>query len=416
MLGNKLFIALASLVAFTTVIGGSPSVQAVDEVPAPDTLVPQIDTSFYQIASRKISVPVGSPYLTAIGPTNVLSLDWDFELALTDISSGTSRALGILGLPPESRVLDIYWDKLLPKNARSATVMVSYGTFGADRCRRSILREAQIDLTGAGANSLGTVWFSSPCYEAMDSYPLAQSGGRITRATKAITGNADAKQFFFSVGDFELSRAQMNALSSTQRKYLTAALLLTAPKKAEIWARGLRNAQGLTTAKIDNKAVLLATLHGPRGGDELNIVERGGDYGWPYYSYGTAYGANQPQNTAKNQGTSPQKYPPLFAWLPSIGPTSVIQTQGPAYSHWWSNGTRTSDLIVNGMGSHWLYRLRIDNGAVRYVEPIFTGVRLRTLIQMPNGDLVGGIDASSSELIVFTPVSIWQESGDFRPL
>lgn len=378
--------------------------------------MPLITTEFYQIAERTISVPVGSPYLTAIGPTTVLSMDWDFELAKTDIATGTSVALGTLALPAESRVLDIYWDSLLPKSTSQATTMVAYGEFGPDRCRRSVLREARIDLTGAGKSSLGRVWFTSPCYPAVESYPLAQSGGRIARATKAITGVTKAQQFFFTVGDFELSRAQMNALSGAQRKYLTTALLLTAPREPQIWARGLRNAQGLTTAYINNQHVLVATLHGPRGGDEINIVERDGDYGWPYYSYGTAYGADQPQNTAKNQGVASKKYPPLFAWVPSIGPTSVLQVKGPAFQTWWANGNNTSDLIVNGMGSHWLYRLRIDGGAVRYVEPIFTGVRLRTLIQMPNGYFVGGIDTSSSELIVFAPTAIWKETGDFAAL
>ena len=409
----KKFVSITAAIALS--LGLSAPVAAVGEVPAPDSLVPVIDTEFYQIAAQRIPVPVGSPYITTLGPTNVLSLDWDYELAITDIVAGSSRALGSLALPAESRVLDIYWDSLMPRNASRATVMVAYGEFGADRCRRSVLREARIDLTGTGTNQLGTVWFASPCFPPSDGYPLAQSGGRIARAIQAITGIKDPDQFFFTVGDFELSRAQMNALPQNSRKFLTAAMLLTGPRKSLVWARGLRNAQGLTTAFIDDRHVLVATLHGPRGGDEINIVERDGDYGWPYYSYGTPYGMDQPQNTAKYQGYSTQKYPPLFAWVPSIGPTSVLQVKGSTYYDWWGNGKNTSDLIVNGMGSHWLYRLRVDSNAVRYVEPIFTGVRLRTVIQMPNGLLVGGIDASSSELIVFDPVSIWRPVGGYFP-
>ena len=408
---EKLTAIAITLALFT---GAMPGIHAAGEVPAPDTLVPVMDTHFYQIESRKISVPVGSPYLTPLGPTTVLSLDWDFELAVTDIATGASQFLGTLGLPADARVLDIYWDKLLPKSTSAATAMVAYGEFGPNQCRRSVMREVKIDLTGGGVNSLGKVWFTSPCYPAAESFPLAQSGGRITRAPQSITGDANPNQFFFTVGDFELSLAEMKRLSQAQRKYLTTMVLLTGPNKSEMWARGLRNAQGVTTALIDNKPVLLATMHGPRGGDELDTVERGGDYGWPYSSYGTAYGYGQPNNTAKKQGTVPAKYPPLFAWLPSIGPTSVVQVHGPTYSKWWSNGARTSDLIVNGMGTHWLYRLRIDGGAVRYVEPIFTGVRLRTLIEMPNGVLVGGIDKSSSELIVYSKVSTWNESGGYQ--
>jgi hypothetical protein len=395
-------------------LGFSPPALAVGEVPAPDTLVPIIDTEFYQIAAQKIPVPVGSPYITALGPSNVLSLDWDYELAVTDIVNGSSRALGDLALPTESRVLDVYWDSQMPRNATRATVMVAYGEFGPDRCRRSVLREARIDLTGAGANQLGTVWFTSPCYPAMEgNFVLAQSGGRIARATAAITEIKKPQQFFFSVGDFLLSASEMDALPLKTRRYLTTAMLLTGPRESQIWAKGLRNTQGLSTAVIEGKPVLVASLHGPRGGDEINVVERGGDYGWPNYSYGTAYGMGQPQNTAKNQGYASQKYPPLFAWVPAIGPTSVFQVKGPTYQNWWGNRKNTADLIVNGMGSNWLYRLRIDANAVRYVEPIFTGVRLRTLIQMPNGLLVGGIDASSSELIVFNPIAIWRPVGGY---
>ncbi len=409
---TTLGLVSGSLLTLSVLTG--PAVLAVGEVPAPDTFVTEITSYFYYLDAQKVSTPVGTPYITPISNSQVLGLDWDFELSVTNIDSGASTFLGTLPLPAQNRVLDIYWDATLPKNSISVTALISYGEFGADQCRRSVLREVTVDLTGAEANKLGKYWFRSPCFPAAEQHPLKQSGGRVTAIPAKMQKQTNGGRYFFSVGDFALSRAQMAKLPTASRKYLTSVVQLNAPGESEIWATGLRNVQGITTGMIDGTPELVTTEHGPRGGDDLNIVRKGNFYGWPAYSYGTPYGPVQPQNTATNQGMEKKSTQPVFSWLPSIGPTSIVQVKGPAFNAWWNKAAQSPDFIVNGMGSHWLHRLRIENGAVRYVEGLFTGVRFRTLIQMPNGILVGGVDVSSSELIVYRPKLTWQPSGLFQ--
>lgn len=115
----------------------------------------------------------------------------------------------------------------------------------------------------------------------------------------------------------------------------------------EIWSYGHRNPQGLA---FDSKGVLWEAEFGPRGGDEVNIVEKGKNYGWPVVTYGKEYWGPSIGVTSK-EGMSQ----PLFYWVPSISPSGLMLYEGEAFPKFKGNL-----FLATLSGSH-LHRVVFDN-------------------------------------------------------
>ena len=143
----------------------------------------------------------------------------------------------------------------------------------------------------------------------------------------------------------------------------------------EVLALGLRNPQGLTG---DAAGHLWETEHGPQGGDELNVLEPGGNYGWPQVTYGVGFGSWVNVPHAAEVGLHDSFTKPVFAWVPSIGISSVIVNDEHLFPLW------KDDLLIGSLTGHALYRVRRDGTDVQYVERIEVGNRIRDLVQMPD--------------------------------
>ncbi len=124
----------------------------------------------------------------------------------------------------------------------------------------------------------------------------------------------------------------------------------TAGAAPSIWCYGNRNPQGL---RFDTKTGLLwETEHGPRGGDELNIIEKGKNYGWPVITYGVNY-----SGTAITDHTSePGMEQPVTYWTPSIAVSGLEIYHGGLFPEWKGN------LFAGALAHQKLVRLEIDNG------------------------------------------------------
>lgn len=148
-------------------------------------------------------------------------------------------------------------------------------------------------------------------------------------------------------------------------------------RKTRVISIGHRNPQGLLITKSGE---LLSTEHGPAGGDKLNLITEGANYGWPNVTLGTDYGTYGWQNNSfVGQHTGYQT--PIFAWVPSIGVSNVIQVEG--FHRRWDG-----DLIVSSLKAQSLFRLRMDQMRVLYSEPIWVGQRIRDIRQLENGTIV----------------------------
>jgi glucose/arabinose dehydrogenase len=162
-------------------------------------------------------------------------------------------------------------------------------------------------------------------------------------------------------------------------KTATAAFTYTFPgpnlTPSETWTSGHRTPYGLAFAP-DGR--LWELEHGPRGGDELNLIEPGKNYGWPFVSYATNYdGVAIPSPDTRNDLTKPVIY-----WTPVIAPGNMTFYQGRMFPQW--NGS----LLIGGMGSRTLSRVTVDSkGGATPAERWSVGFQVRDVAVAPDGAL-----------------------------
>ena len=142
---------------------------------------------------------------------------------------------------------------------------------------------------------------------------------------------------------------------------------------AEIWSLGHRNPLGLA---FDASGQLWNVEMGPQGGDELNRVERGANYGWPTVSNGVNYGGGP----IPDHDTRPEFNAPAVYWVPSISPSSLLFYDGDAFPQW------QGDAFIGGLSSQSIRRIEFDGegGAVE-AGHFEMGMRIRGLAQGPDG-------------------------------
>ena len=153
----------------------------------------------------------------------------------------------------------------------------------------------------------------------------------------------------------------------------------------EIWTYGHRNAQGLAVHPETGDVWL--NEHGPRGGDELNLIRPGLNYGWPVVGYGVNYGSG----AAIHQGTHLDGMePPTHIWVPSIGISGMLFYSGDAFPEW------RGDMFVGGLSGQRLVRLRLQGEEVEREEILIQDMgRIRDIQQGPDGYLYLATDGGS---------------------
>jgi glucose/arabinose dehydrogenase len=152
--------------------------------------------------------------------------------------------------------------------------------------------------------------------------------------------------------------------------------------RPEIWTYGHRNQQGM--AFHPETGDLWATEHGPQGGDELNLIKPGLNYGWPVVGYGVNYNTGR----AIHEGTLREgMQPPVHFWVPSIATAGILFYTGDKFPEWKGN------LLVGGMVGQQLARLTLDGQRVRAEETLMLGQgRIRDVRQGPDGFIYLAMD------------------------
>ena len=151
----------------------------------------------------------------------------------------------------------------------------------------------------------------------------------------------------------------------------------TAGARAEIWSFGHRNPQGMAYDRKNKR--LWSIEHGPRGGDEINLVLRGRNYGWPVISHGKEYWGPVSIGEGSSKAGMEQPYK---VYIPSIAPGSLILYQGEAFPEW------RGDLFAGALKLRHLNRIRLaDDGTVVTEERLLEdlGERIRALLEGPEG-------------------------------
>jgi len=161
----------------------------------------------------------------------------------------------------------------------------------------------------------------------------------------------------------------------------------------EILSYGHRNIQGLVYDR--GRGVLWAHEHGPRGGDELNRIRAGANYGWPLATHGVDYNGALVSPYTSRPGTEP----PVVHWTPSVAPAGMALYEGDLFPEW------RGDLLVSTLVEQSVRRLVIENGAVVRQEVLFRGLgeRIRDVRVGPDGAVWLLTDAADGRVLRVTP-------------
>lgn len=151
--------------------------------------------------------------------------------------------------------------------------------------------------------------------------------------------------------------------------------------KRAIYSYGHRNPQGLT--KHPETGKIWEHEHGPRGGDEINIIRKGDNYGWPVITYGINYVGTK----ITDETSRPGMEQPVYQWTPSIAPSGMAFVSSDKYPDW------RGSLLVGSLAFQYLERLEFENGGVVYREKLLDGMgRVRNVRQGPDGFIYVGIE------------------------
>ena len=166
-----------------------------------------------------------------------------------------------------------------------------------------------------------------------------------------------------------------------------------AEAKPETWSYGHRNAQGLALHPTSGK--LWEHEHGPRGGDEINLIEKGKNYGWPVIGYGIDYSGVKIHASTRKEGMEQ----PLWNWVPSIAPSGMAFYTGGLFPAWRGN------LFVGALAGQLLVRLELDGDKVIREERLLRELRerIRDVRQGPDGALWLLTDSSSGRILRLVP-------------
>ena len=259
------------------------------------------------------------------------------------------------------------------------------------------VRLSEADLSD-DQTSLTTPWRlvfeTAPCLEPTPPYfGGLQAGGRLAEPRPGV--------ILLTVGDFSIDG--LNAREETSQDPATSYGKIyeidLGTGASRVVSIGHRNPQGLA---VDDSGNIWETEHGPQGGDEINLILEGRNYGWPKVTFGTQYGSDVwpiSQTPGRHDGFEP----PVYAWMPSIGISNLIQIDG--FAPPWDG-----DLLVASLGGRTLYRLRMEDGRVVYAEPIKMDYRIRDLGQLADGRILMWVDRR--RLMILEPERFSNEAAE----
>jgi glucose/arabinose dehydrogenase len=165
--------------------------------------------------------------------------------------------------------------------------------------------------------------------------------------------------------------------------------------RPEIWAYGIRSPQGITLHPETGE--LWEAEHGPRGGDEINLILRGRNYGWPTITYGINYNGTPITDITEKDGMEQ----PLHHWVPSIATSGIAIYDGDAFPGW------RGDVFVGGLVGTQLARVSFDGTRSVSEETLLAELkaRIRDVRSGPDGYLYLLVDAKSAPVLRLEPVS-----------
>ncbi len=301
------------------------------------------------------------------------------HLYLFDLSTKSDQLLGRV-IPASERLNDARFAitdiAVLSKSSTSANLLISYPSYRKNgNCVVVKLDAYKLTLGSKPSITKSKNWFTSkPCVPIS---AVQHAAGRL-----AIISEESA---YLTVGDLGFSKIG----SKNIRGDLGSVFKVSASKVEKI-STGHRNQQGIELIGND----LYISEHGPRGGDELNLIRKGVDYGWPAVTYGQAYSSGDYVRPTRS-GTHDGFQLPLYYWVPSVAPTELVQL--PATGKW---GAWSSQLVMATLREQALIFIQLSSkDKVSQVVTVDVSDRIRDLELLADGRLVATTDSGNLLLI-----------------
>jgi len=292
--------------------------------------------------------------------------------------------------PSRFRVTDL----LTMANGGAYDLYVAHQQFDVADCMRLVVSRTRLRAGRRGVVFSGaweTVFRTRDCVRpksAGEYFAGEESGGRLAQL--------DADRLALSIGDFQFDGVYSDTAvamdpDSDLGKIISISI---STGETELIASGLRNPQGLL-ALPDG---LWETEHGPRGGDDLNLIRAGANYGWPLVTYGTRYGSGPARWRPDVAIGDHEGYEqPAFVFSQAIAISNLVAADAREFPNW------SGDLLIGSL-RHSLYRVRLRDGRVLFTEQIPLDVRMRDIIVLGDGRLAMSDDGGDVFILSNTDI------------
>ncbi len=242
--------------------------------------------------------------------------------------------------------LYISYKKIIKKNCIS--VAVASAVFNLEKLKFT-------ELFSLNECAKGTLWGG-----AIDIYKTINSTGLLLSTSDVLRSR-----------DEDTSKPRDDRAQDNDSYYNKILFYNFNTNKLKIFSKGHRNPGSIFV----NKDIILSTEHGPRGGDEINLIKKDGNYGWPISSYGDLYFSKKKKPYYKKSHKKYKFIEPIYSYVPSIGISAIIKVPN-SFDEYWEDNYLIASLYGNS-----IYRVKFDEeySKILFSEKIFIGERIRDI-------------------------------------
>lgn len=278
---------------------------------------------------------------------------------------------------------------LHPDYANNHWVYLSYAEEGSNDTRGAAVARARLVLAEDGSGSLqdlAVIWRQVPKVSGGGHY-----GHRIAFGVDGkLWITSSERQKFTPAQDMASNLGKLVRLNDDGSVPDDNPFASQGDVAAQVWSLGHRNMLGIA---FDGDGRLWVHEMGPAGGDELNLIERGANYGYPVVSNGNHYDGRP----IPDHDTRPEFAAPKVTWNPVISPAGFLIYSGDLFPQWKGSG------FIGGLSSQALVRVAFDGDTAREAERFDMGARIREVEQGPDGAVWVLEDGKGGRLLKLTP-------------